>query len=212
MQQFVSDNDIETLRILEDLYDGWYPNEGQLQAGHALINEDKITQFLRWGRKGGKTDNIIKIIYRFAQLNPGSGCYYFCPMANQAREILWETGRLQRGIKRKYIKTIKSMDMRIILKNGSYIKLDGSDRYEKHRGTEPHFLVYDEFKDFDPRFHEAIDPNRGVYNCPLIILGTPPVSINQDRNYEQYNELQKQCQEDDDKFFLQISSYFNLVF
>ena len=209
IENSISENDIETVRILEDLYSGWEPNEGQLQAGRALIYEGRITQFIRWGRKGGKTDYIIKAIYRFAALNPNSGCYYFCPMQNQAREILWESGRLQKGIPRKYIKSIKGQDMRIVLHNGSFIKLDGSDKYEKHRGTEPHFLVYDEFKDFDRRFHEAIDPNRGVYNCPLIILGTPPVSINEDKNYEQYHELQKQCQNDDDKFYLELSSFVN---
>lgn len=205
----LKDNDIETLRILEDVYRGWEPNEGQVKAGRALFHDNQNTQFIRWGRKGGKTEYIIKAIYRYALLHPNAGCYYFCPQANQAREILWETGRLQRAIPKKYIKTIKSVDMRIILNNGSFIKLDGSDNYEKHRGTEPHFLVYDEFKDFDRRFHEAIDPNRGVYNCPLVIIGTPPISINEDRNYEQYMELQEQCRRDDDKFFLQLSSYVN---
>ena len=209
MSEQLSDADIETVRILEDLYKDWIPNDGQVEAGRALFSEGQVTQFIRWGRKGGKTDYIIKAIYRYAMLHPNSGCYYFCPQANQAREILWETGRLQRAIPRKYIKNIKSNDMRIILHNGSFIKLDGSDNYEKHRGTEGHFLVYDEFKDFDRRFHEAIDPNRGVYNAPLIILGTPPVSINEDRNYEQYMALQKQCMNDDDKFFLQLSSYVN---
>ncbi len=209
MEERLKDADIETVRILEDLYRDWIPNEGQVEAGRALFNDGQVTQFIRWGRKGGKTDYIIKAIYRYAMLHPNSGCYYFCPQANQAREILWETGRLQRAIPRKYIKKIKSNDMRIILNNGSFIKLDGSDNYEKHRGTEGHFLVYDEFKDFDRRFHEAIDPNRGVYNAPLIILGTPPVSINEDRNYEQYMELQKMCMNDKDKFFLQLSSFVN---
>lgn len=205
----LADNDVKTLRILEDLYSNWKPNAGQIQAGKALFNDGQVTQFIRWGRKGGKTDYIIKAIYRYALLHPKSGCYYFCPQANQAREILWETYRLQDAVPKKYIKKVKNNDMRIILTNGSFIKLDGSDNYEKHRGTEGHFLVYDEFKDFDRRFHEAIDPNRGVYNAPLIILGTPPVSINEDRNYEQYMELQKQCMNDEDKFFLQLSSYVN---
>jgi len=205
----ISENDIETVRILEDLYRDWQPNDGQLLAGRALIYEGQITQFIRWGRKGGKTDYIIKAIFRFALLNPNSGCYYFCPMQNQAREILWESGRLEKAIPKKYVRGRNKQDMRIRLTNGSFIKLDGSDQFEKHRGTEPHFLVYDEFKDFDRRFHEAIDPNRGVYNCPLLILGTPPVSINEDRNYEQYHELQKQCQKDDDKFYLELSSFVN---
>lgn len=205
----LKDQDIQTVRILEDLYSNWTPNAGQIKAGKALFQEGQRTQFIRWGRKGGKTDYIIKAIMRYALLHPKSGCYYFCPQANQAREILWETYRLQDSIPKKYIKNIKNNDMRIILNNGSFVKLDGSDNYEKHRGTEGHFLVYDEFKDFDKRFHEAIDPNRGVYEAPLIILGTPPVSINEDRNYEQYMELQKQCMNDADKFFLQLSSYVN---
>lgn len=202
-------NDIETLRILEDVYKGWTPNRGQVLAGKALFIDGKKTLFIRWGRKGGKTEFVDKAIKRIALCNPRSGCYYFCPQANQAREILWETGRLQKSIPSKYIKSIRSNDMRIVLTNGSFVKLDGSDNYEKHRGTEPHFLTYDEFKDFDKRFHEAIDPNRGVYDAPLVIVGTPPVSINEDRNYEQYMELQKQCMVDEDKFYLKVSSFVN---
>lgn len=105
----LKDNDIETLRILEDVYRGWEPNEGQVKAGRALFHDNQNTQFIRWGRKGGKTEYIIKAIYRYALLHPNAGCYYFCPQANQAREILWETGRLQRAIPKNILKQLNQL-------------------------------------------------------------------------------------------------------
>jgi hypothetical protein len=76
--------------------------------------------------------------------------------------------------------------MRITFFNDSFIKLDGSDNTESARGYNPHFACYDEFKDFDPRFHEAFDPNRLTYAAPLIIAGTPP---SKECQYTQLAEL-----------------------
>lgn len=64
--------------------------------------------------------------------------------------------------------------MRITIKNGSFIKLDGADNFEAYRGVNPHLVVYDEFKDHHPGFHEAMEPNLAVHDAPLLILGTPP--------------------------------------
>lgn len=206
----LSRNDELTLNILEDLYSKWSPNEGQKKVGHALFNLLKKTLFIRWGRKGGKTDFIISAIWRFALLNPGSACYYFCPLAKQAREVLWASNRIQRFVPKKYVVKILNNEMRIKLKNGSFIKLDGSDNYEGYRGIDFDIAVYDEFKDFDYRFHEAFNPNRMSKAGTIIILGTPPVSINQDKNYSQYKALEKECQENEDSFYLKLSSYNNI--
>ena len=65
--------------------------------------------------------------------------------------------------------------MRIRFRNGSFIKLDGSDNVEAYRGVKPKGLtIFDEFKDFRPEFFEAYDPNRAAFNSPLLIIGTPP--------------------------------------
>jgi hypothetical protein len=206
----VTNSDQATLEIIEDLYRTWKPNKGQLIVGRELFVNKKKTLFIRWGRKGGKTDFIISAIWRHALLNPNSACYYFTPLIKQAREILWSTNRLQHFMPKKYVLKILNNEMRIRLKNGSFIKLDGSDNFESYRGTLFDIAVYDEFKDFDPRFHDAFNPNRLSRDGILIILGTPPVSVNDDRNYNQYKAMEKECQSEPDSFYLKLSTYNNV--
>lgn len=76
----------------------------------------------------------------------------------------------------KYIEKISETDNRITFKNGSFIKIDGSENYEAYRGINPHFIVYDEFKDFHPKFHEGMEPNLATFEAPIFIFGTPPNS------------------------------------
>lgn len=92
---------------------------------------------------------------------------------------MWENGRLTNFLKKfagKYIEKISETDNRITFKNGSFIKIDGSENYEAYRGINPHFIVYDEFKDFHAKFHEGMEPNLATHEAPIFIFGTPPNS------------------------------------
>lgn len=110
---------------------------------------------------------------------PNQHCYYIAPTYKQARELVWENGRLPNFLKKlssKYIESISETDNRITFKNGSFIKIDGSENYEAYRGINPHAIVYDEFKDFHPKFHEGMEPNLATFEAPIFIFGTPPNS------------------------------------
>lgn len=164
--------------VIEDLNSVFTPHKGQLRVGHALFYQGKRKIFLEWGRKAGKSETIAFCLYRLATLFPGS-YYYIAPFAKQAREIMWADGRLQNflppNLKARYLQgKPNDSEMRIRFKNGSFIKLDGADNYEAYRGVNPHGMVYDEFKDFHPEFHKAMDPNLATHKAPLIIVGTPP--------------------------------------
>ena len=68
--------------ILRDLNSQWTPHHKQAVATASIFKYGKKTTFLEWGRKGGKTDVIIYILYRMALHNPGSASYYIAPFQN----------------------------------------------------------------------------------------------------------------------------------
>lgn len=163
--------------VMQDLASLWTPHAGQKEVGiaHFLKGLKKI--FVRCGRKFGKTELACYILYRIALTTPNSHCYYIAPTYKQARELVWENGRLPNFLKHltdKYVAKVSETDNRITFKNGSFIKIDGSENYEAYRGINPHAIVYDEFKDFHPKFHEGMEPNLATHEAPIFIFGTPP--------------------------------------
>ena len=166
---------IQYTSMIKGLNEKWTPHVGQVAIGKALFQEKVLEIFAQCGRNFGKTDLLAYLYWRWSQTHPGSDNYYFSPFMKQSREILWASGRIQTFGPRDWIQSINNTEMRITFKNGSFIKLDGSDNVEAYRGVKPRngLIGYDEFKDFRPEFHEAFDPNRRG-QCPLIIIGTPP--------------------------------------
>lgn len=159
------------------------PHAGQVVVGQSLFYDNKTRVFVRCGRKFGKTWMEIYTLYRWAMTRPNGQFYYIAPFYNQASELIWKPGFLpnflynpQKGIdlRPKYIESTHETDKRITFKNGSFIKLMGSDNYESGRGLTPDGAVYDEFKDHDYRFHEGFKDNLLPKKAPLLIVGTPP--------------------------------------
>lgn len=163
--------------FLNDLHSVWLPHDGQVPVGHSIFYEKKTRVFMRCGRKFGKSEFLIYLLYRWAGTTPNGQFYYVAPFYNQAAEIIWHPGRLKNFLgpyKDKYISHIYETDRRIVLHNGSFIKLVGSDNYEAGRGFNPDGAGYDEFKDHDIRFHQGFVDNLITKKAPLFITGTPP--------------------------------------
>ena len=194
-------------QIMQDLHENWTPHAGQLGVGKKLINEGVNTVFLQCGRKFGKTEFAIYLLWRHSLLNPGSACYYVTPEMAHGRKLVWTDPRLSNFGDHKYVKAVNSNEMIIKFKNGSFIQVIGSENFAAANGLRPAFLVYDEFCEFNPRFHEVMQPNRIVYKCPLIIIGTPPMQDS--RNREQYITYAEECKTRVDSTWLQQSSYAN---
>lgn len=192
-----------TQQIMEDLHKDWQPHTGQIQAGRELFVNDVRNIFIQCGRKWGKSEFCIYALWRWALLNPGSACYYLAPQQKQAKEIIWAANRIQNFGPKKYIQKVDNTELRIRFTNGSFIKVDGSDNYESYRGITPDFVVYDEFKDFNPKFHEGMEPNRAVKNAPLVIIGTPPA------RECQYTVLADEYKERADSYWIRMDSYTN---
>jgi hypothetical protein len=166
-----------TAMVLKDLSAVYQPHPGQLLMGRAVFG-DKV-QYIGGenGRNWGKTDFLGYILYRWALLHEGEQFYYCAPYYNQAAELVWFSGRLPGFLKdfeKKYIDHIYDTDKRILFKNGSFIKLLGSDNHQTSRGLKPKGVGYDEYKDFDIRFDEGMRPNLIAKKAQLVIIGTPP--------------------------------------
>ena len=145
--------------------------------GKAIFYENKKVTFVRCGRKWGKSEIAIYILYRWAGTIPNGQFYFIAPFYNQAAELIWHPGRIKTFLgehRDKYIAAIHESDRRIVFKNGSFIKLLGSDNFEAGRGLNPDGAVYDEFKDHDYRFHQGFEDNLMAKDAPLVIVGTPP--------------------------------------
>lgn len=165
-----------TAKTLAEL---WTPHPGQSKIIKALFIDWIKDLFIEAGRNAGKTELLSYCFWRYAQSFPGTENYYFAPEQKQAKEILWSSNRIQNFGPREWLlggtQGINHSEMRLKFRNGSFIKIDGSDNIDSYRGVKPSGLVaYDEFKDFRPEFHETFDPNRAAFNIPLIIIGTPP--------------------------------------
>jgi hypothetical protein len=163
--------------VLSDLHSVWTPHPGQIEVGRSLFHHGKRRVFVRCGRKWGKTELSIYTLYRWALTIPNGQFYYIAPYYNQASEIIWKPGRLQNFLgkhKDKYIESIHETDKRVICRNGSFIKLVGSDNYEAGRGFNPDGAVGDEYKDSDIRFYHGFMDNLIAKKAPILLVGTPP--------------------------------------
>lgn len=194
------------------MHKSWKPHPVQVQIGKALFYQNYRSIFINAGRKFGKSETLCYILWRWAITHPGAQCYYIAPFLNQAKEIVWADPRLITFGPRDWILEgshgINHTDMRLRFKNGSFIKVDGSDNFERHRGTRPHILCYDEFKDHRKEFREVMRPNLAVYNAPEIFVGTPP----EDTGNEEGNEFlvtMKEHQNDPTKLYIHAPTSSN---
>lgn len=195
----------EYVRTVEGL-SSWVPHLGQVTVGQAIFRDGIKSVFVQCGRKWGKTEFAMYVLWRIAQTYPNSPCYFIGPFAKQAREIVWSPRRLQTFGPREWLLDdggIKESEMRLRFRNGSFIKVDGSDNYEAYRG--PHFrvCVYEEYKDMDPRFRPAMAPNAGVLDGLQLFIGSPP-----DRDCE-YVTIAAEHRDDPKKFFYQAPTFEN---
>lgn len=201
--------------IIRDLNEGWEPHDAQQVILNTIFSQNTRIVQVDCGRKFGKTDLALYFLFRLALTVPGA-YYYIGPFAKEAAEIVWESGRMQNFVDKKYLASKpRDSDRRMKLINGSFIKVDGADNHEAYRGVNPHGIVYDEFKDFKIQFHEAMEPNLATYNAPLLILGTPPKTSEMPKDQDginqlgQYDQMIRDCKTNDGMEYFNFPSWCN---
>ena len=188
-----------------EIHQIWAPHWGQYDIVKSLLIDWSLGVFLQCGRKFGKTELAVYLLYMFGLLFENAECYFVCDEKDHGRKILWDNGRLPRfftsfrrlrnetvedyqerkrigeKLSSKYIKSINNVNMSVTLHNDSMIMVEGAKNFSKADGLSPTFVVYDEFKHHDKRFDIAMRPNLRTFNGRILILGTPP--DNEDNYY-----------------------------
>lgn len=163
---------------------------GQSEVLKAVLEKKMQYVFYRAGRKSAKTTTGIDIAWVLANEKPNRVGYLCYPTIAQGIEVAWEERRLQTCDRKddymldKYVE--KTDDSRHIVRfsNGSFVKLVGTWTEARGRGTQPDFLIYDEFQDCSPEYIEAADSNMAAKeHAQCIIMGTPPKKRN---HYEEW--------------------------
>ena len=195
--------------ILQDLHSAWVPHDGQIPPIQAIFKDGRLLIFVECGRKFGKTELVLYILYRVAMTRPNSQCYYIAPFQKQASEIIWASNRIQgflpTAIKQKYGIRPHNTQKRVFFDfNGSFIKLDGADSEEDYRGINPAIVVYEEFKDHKEKFHTAMEPNLLTHKAPLVIIGTGPET---DDNL--FCQMVKEAKDREDGAYFNFPSWAN---
>lgn len=199
-------------QVLTDLATVFTPHDGQIPIGKAIFYDGKKRIFIECGRKFGKTDIILYCLYRYCLLYPNSWCYYIAPFQDQIKDLVWENGRmpyfLPDKLATKYGVHIGNQDKRVSFANGSFIKCDGADNFEKGRGYSATGLsVYDEFKDHHPLFHDGFEANLGITDAPLMFVGTPPDES--EDSFERWCSIADEIKESEVGFYINRPSMTN---
>lgn len=129
-------------------------------------------KIIRAGRKFGKTTYAL---YRALKWMgpPNSSVWFLCATYKQAKLIAWaEFKKLipLEAMKRRPNDT----DLLITLKNGSELRLMGTDEMDTLRGPKPSAVVFEEVAQHKPEvWHEIIRPNLIPNKAPALFIGTP---------------------------------------
>lgn len=195
------------VELTRGLRQNWTPHDGQRAVGRKVFAENIKSVFVQCGRKWGKTEFALDCLWNIAFLYPNSPCYFIAPFQTQAREIVWADPRVKEFGPRSWLKDgsagINNSELRLNFKNGSFIKIDGSDNFEKYRGPRFKVCIYEEYKDHRPEFRRAMRPNASVLDGWEIFIGSPP-----DRECD-YTVLADDHKTDPLKFFYQAPTHEN---
>lgn len=186
------DNPVFVRKFLEDWESCRHRHLGPSEVLKAVFEEKCQYVFYRAGRKGAKTTTGIDVAWRLANEAPNRVGYLCYPTIAQGIEVVWEERRLQTcdqkddSMFEKYVEKVDDSRHIVRFANGSFVKLIGTWTEARGRGTQPDFLIFDEFQDCNPDYIEAMDANLAAKeNAQCVIMGTPPKKRNQ---YEEWYE------------------------
>jgi hypothetical protein len=159
-------------KFLNGLHERIELNSFQLEvAGNVFAGKNVVASV---GRKAGKSTCVQYIATRKAALFKRSYIYVILPTVKQAREIYWEQLIIPDICPPGFITKMSRTELRITFSSGSFIKFDGSDNPELHRGPAVHLFVVDELKDCEPKLMPAMLPNLLATKGTFAMFGTPP--------------------------------------
>ena len=111
---------------------------------------------LVWHRRAKKSrsmlnDQVMKVIAR----NKPGVCYYVLPTYRQAKQVIWDA-LINDHVPSEIIEKKNDSELAIYYKNGVVQRFIGSEDPDKHRGTNPFDVKFDEFAEEPEEIWTAI--------------------------------------------------------
>lgn len=155
---------------------------------------------VRWHRRAGKDKALINLITKKAMERRGV-YFYVYPYYEQARKALWENidkdgMRFMDHIPEAIRAHTNNQQMKIELKNGSIIRIIGSDNPNSIVGTNPVGIVFSEYAIQDPTIWYLLRPVLDENGGWAVFNSTP-------RGANHFKDLWQIAQRDPDYWFSQ---------
>lgn len=141
---------METPKEQEVIAFPFSPYDAQME----ILEDSHRYKVIVAGRRTGKSVLAFNHMIKEACLNKGY-YYYVFPTIKQAKEIIWDQ-ILPEFLPMNVVAKLNNSELKITLKNGSWIKLFGAENKESLRGGKLNGLVFDEFADIDPECWNTI--------------------------------------------------------
>lgn len=100
---------------------------------------------LVWHRRAKKSRSALnKQLIRIMQRTEPGVCYYVLPTYRQAKQVIWDS-LINEHVPPELYNKKNDSELAIYYKNGVIQRFIGAEDYDKHRGTNPFDVVFDEF-------------------------------------------------------------------
>lgn len=120
------------------------------------LGSKKRFSVLVWHRRAKKSRSALsKQIMKILDRNEAGVCYYVLPTYRQAKQVIWDALINDHVPKELYDKKNDS-ELAIYYKNGVIQRFIGAEDFDKHRGTNPFDVVFDEFSEQPEEIWTAI--------------------------------------------------------
>lgn len=120
------------------------------------LGSKKRFSVLVWHRRAKKSRSMLnkQIMRIMARKEPGV-CYYVLPTYRQAKQVVWDS-LINDHVPPEIIEKKNDSELAIYYKNGVIQRFIGSEDYDKHRGTNPFDVVFDEYAEQSEQIWIAI--------------------------------------------------------
>lgn len=120
------------------------------------LGTKKRFAILVWHRRAKKSRSALsKQVMKIMDRTEPGVCYYVLPTYRQAKQVIWDALINDHVPKELYLKKNDS-ELAIYYKNGVIQRFIGAEDYDKHRGTNPFDVVFDEFSEDPEQIWTAI--------------------------------------------------------
>lgn len=111
---------------------------------------------LVWHRRAKKSRSALsKQLIRIAKRTEPGVCYYVLPTYRQAKQVIWDV-LINEHVPREIYDKKNDSELAIYYKNGVIQRFIGAEDYDKHRGTNPFDVVFDEYSEMPEEIWTAI--------------------------------------------------------